>query len=87
MRKYGISESMIHALYYDIVGNKVIIWRGGVKFKNITTVPSCVHTLHTGSCVLCVKFYNVCLVKQRTEGLNIIMGGGEGGRGRGKERQ
>ena len=25
MRKYGISESMIQALYYDIVGNKVII--------------------------------------------------------------
>ena len=24
-RKYGISESMIQALYYDIVGNKVII--------------------------------------------------------------
>ena len=25
MRKYGISESMIQALYYDIVGKKVII--------------------------------------------------------------
>ena len=25
MRKYGISESMIQALYYDIVVNKVII--------------------------------------------------------------
>ena len=24
MRKYGISESMIQTLYYDIVGNKVI---------------------------------------------------------------
>ena len=24
-RKYGISESRIQALYYDIVGNKVII--------------------------------------------------------------
>ena len=25
MRKCGFSESMIQALYYDIVGNKVII--------------------------------------------------------------
>ena len=25
MRKYGISESMIQVLYYEIVGNKVII--------------------------------------------------------------
>ena len=25
MRKYGISESMIQALYEDVVGNKVII--------------------------------------------------------------
>ena len=25
MRKYGISESTIQALYYDIAGNKVII--------------------------------------------------------------
>ena len=25
MRKYGISESIIEALYYDTVGNKVII--------------------------------------------------------------
>ena len=55
MRKYGISESMIQALYYDIVGNKVII-------TACIRIQMC-HTFsfgHYASSAWCIMRYTVC---------------------------
>ena len=55
MRKYGISESMIQALYYDIVGNKVIIRACNYGFRD--PMLSYLVTIHQAPGVSCGILY------------------------------
>ena len=51
MRKYGISESIIQALHYDIVGNKVIVF----WIQRCHTFSFC----HSASSAWCIMRYTV----------------------------